>query len=333
MQRLASLIAAEFDEGWYRADLASITGERSDDALAAWVDGVCLTHLGQRIVDAHFVSKSVGAVFGVTLADRRSVVLKLFHPSFDEGELRAIESCLRHVLGTGFPATKQVVPLFRIDGTWAAFYELASGHVLDAHRPEVRRTLARGLTELARSVDGWNACGLPLAPTRQSALWPPAHRVSIDLSVPGGEWIDARAVASQRLIRASDLPLMAAHTDWSVKNALFADDHRIAAILDWDSLMQASEAEMVGRAAAEFTVGSPQGSSTPSREEATAFVRAYEAARGRAFDAVEQRVINASADYLLAQVGRHGHTGPGCPDDSFRALLRETAEKPLVSFD
>jgi hypothetical protein len=59
-------------------------------------------------------------------------------------------------------------------------------------------------------------------------------------------------------------------------------------------------------------------------------VDAYEIARGRRFDAIEHRVINASADYVLAQVARHGHSAPGCADDEFRALLRTTAAAPLV---
>ena len=62
-------------------------------------------------------------------------------------------------------------------------------------------------------------------------------------------------------------------------------------------------------------------------------MRDYELARGRRFDPVERDVINASAVYLLAQVGRHGHSAPGCPDDDFRRLLRETAEAPLVAFE
>jgi hypothetical protein len=91
---------------------------------------------------------------------------------------------------------------------------------------------------------------------------------------------------------------------------------------------------MVGRAAAEFTVHWPRKVSlTPTNAEASAFVREYETARGRRFDATEQRVLNASAEYLLAQAGRHGHSAPGCPDDDFRRLLRETAATPLVTFE
>jgi len=196
----------------------------------------------------------------------------------------------------------------------------------------VRGTFARALAEFTRIVIGLDPSGLPVAPTRRKMLWPPPHRVVIDLSAPGGEWIDARAAAAQQIIHGAEMPLLAAHMDWSMANALFIDEGHISAILDWDSLMRASEAEMVGRAAALFTAGSPWGTQVPSRDEASAFVDEYQSARGRSFDALEQRVLNASADYALAQVGRHGHSGPECPDDEYRRTLRETASTPLVSF-
>jgi hypothetical protein len=330
--KLASIITAEFDEDWYRADLASIVGTRSASELESWIDALCKRELGHRVVDAHFASKSVGAVFGVTLADAARVVLKVFPSNYDEPELRAIESCLAHLVASGFPAPQQLVPLFHVDDGWAAFYELAPGRTFDAHLPSVRQELARLLAEFARLTTSIDPTDLRLASCSGDTLWPAPHRIGIEVKSSGGEWIDARAARAQRVIRSARLPFIAAHMDWSTKNALFFDDHRVSAILDWDSLQRASEPEMVGCAAAEFTVRWPPfGSFTPSRAEASAFVREYEEARGRRFATIEQAVINASADYLLAQVGRAGYT-PGCADDDFRRLLRETADDPLVAF-
>jgi hypothetical protein len=327
--KLASVIATEFDEEWYRADLASIVGDRSDDELAAWIDALCRAQLGREIIDARFASKSVGAVFGLTLAGGANVVLKLFPQTFSEAELRAIERCLAHANASGYPAPKQLGPLVRTEHAWAAFYELVHGVVLDAHVPAVRRRLACVLADLTGVMTGVDAGELPLAAARGATLWPPPHRVAIDLSIPGGEWIDARAAAAQRVIRAAELPLVVAHMDWQTSHVLF-DGDRIAAVIDWDSLARASEAEMIGRAAAVFTVNWSTHSALPTRDEASAFVHEYATARGRHFDAIDYRVINASADYVLAQVGRHGHSAPGCADDEFRALLRTTAAAPLV---
>jgi hypothetical protein len=61
---------------------------------------------------------------------------------------------------------------------------------------------------------------------------------------------------------------------------------------------------MVGRAVAEFTAQWEFASRlTPTRDEATAFVREYERARGRRFDPLELRVVNAAADTSQIEQG------------------------------
>jgi hypothetical protein len=328
---LAATILTEFHDEAYRADLASVVGPRSVEGLAAWIDELCRVQLAERVVRARFACKSVGAVFGLVLTDGRSVVLKLFPASIDAAALHAIERCHAHVVAAGFPAPRQLVPLFHSDGVWGAFYELIDGEVLDAHRPDVRRTLAEALAELARVTSTLAFADLPPAPTRAATRWGTPHRFGMDLELPGGEWIDARADRARRTIAELALPLCAAHLDWGSKNALFQHG-RLHAMLDWDSLMQASEAEMVGRAAAQFTAQWDMPARlTPTPAEATAFVREYEHACGRRFTPVEQRAANASADYLMAQVARQEHGAPPRSDD-YRALLRETATMPLISW-
>lgn len=325
MQSLAAAIANEFTEPMDRADLGTIVGARSDEELVAWIGALCRDHLGSDVVGARFTHKSVGAVFGLVLADGAAVVLKLFPPLFLESELRAIERCTLELFAAGIPMPRPLGPLFQADGVWAAFSELVDGRVLDAHEPAVRRRLAEMLAELARLAP--DPRGLPLVATRRTTLWGAPHRLGIDYARPGGAWIDARAEAAQRIARSVPLPEIAVHSDWGTKNVLFRDGE-LCAILDWDSLERGSEAEMVGRAAAEFTaqweLPAPL---TPTREEATAFVREYEAARGRAFTADERIVANAAADYLVAQVARQ-ELGP---EGEFQQLLRATEDTPLIA--
>ena len=142
-----------------------------DEALATWVDSLCLANLGHRIADARFVNKSVGAVFGVTLADGSHVVLKLFPDIFDETALRAIERALAFAVSVGFPAPRQLAPLTLADGVWGAFYELAPGKVLDAHVSDVRQTLAKLLAEFTSVAVQINPSSLPVTPTRRDVLW------------------------------------------------------------------------------------------------------------------------------------------------------------------
>jgi hypothetical protein len=331
MRSLATVLAAEFDEDWYRRDLASIVGERTDDELAAWIASLCRRELKQDVVGARFANKSVGAVFGLALANAENVVLKVFPSSLDRKALLAIERCLSHVHAAGFPSPKQLVPLFEAGSTFAAFYELVEGEVLDAHRPDVRRTLAEALASLTEIVANLDPAALPVALGRDETLWDAPHRAEMRLDIEGGEWIDERARACRQVIRDANLSPICAHYDWSTKNTLFRDG-RLRAVLDWDSMKQASEAEMVGRAAAEFTAhgGGLTSRSTPTHDEATAFVREYEDARGRRFSDIERHVVRASAEYLIAQVSRHGFSGPDCADDEYRGLLRTLADAPLI---
>jgi hypothetical protein len=326
MQPLTAVIANEFAEPAYRADLATIVGTRSDDALAAWIGELCRAHLGSDVAGARFAGKSVGAVFGLVLADGAAVVLKLLPPTFAGSELRAIERCVAQLVAVGFPMPRPLGPLFPAGAGWAGFSELVDGSVLDAHEPAVRCTLAELLAELARLA--LDPRDLPIAATRRTTLWAAPHRLGLDYARPGGAWIDARAEAAQQIARAAALREIAAHSDWGTKNALFRDG-RLCAILDWDSLECASEAEMVGRAAAEFTAQWEfPAALAPTREEATAFVREYEAARGRALTANERAVANAAADYLVAQIARQELGADG----EYQRLLRATQDAPLIAF-
>jgi hypothetical protein len=327
---LVEAIADEFAEPGYRADLASITGARDDAELAAWIGALCRAQLGASVAGARFASKSMGAVFGVELADGTCAVLKLFPPVFDEPALRAIERCQTTLYDAGFPVPRQLAPMFSTDVGWGAFYELVDGDVEDAHRPDIRTTLAQLLARLAGVA--LDPTDLPPSPVPRDVLWHPPHRTTIDLARPGGEWIDERAEAARQTMRTISLPAIAAHSDWGTKNTLFAGGH-VVAVLDWDSLVQMSEAEMVGRAAAQFAAQWNLPSRlTPTPDEASAFVADYEDARRRRFDRDEQRVANASADYIVAHVARQTFSDPASPDDDFRRLLRDTANAPLIAF-
>jgi hypothetical protein len=211
------------------------------------------------------------------------------------------------------------------------FHELIEGEVEDARRPEIRDALA----EVARLGATIDPAGLPVADTPVEALWPVPHRVTIDYGRPGGEWIDERALAARAVIADAALPLRPAHSDFSTKNVLFGGG-RVRGVIDWDSLVAASEAEMVGRAAATFTAGWGRGCRvSPTPDEATAFVRAVEAARGRRYDELERWVINASADYITAMVARQSaelDRDEGPRQNDFQRLLRESETRRIVPF-
>jgi hypothetical protein len=122
-------------------------------------------------------------------------------------------------------------------------------------------------------------------------------------------------------VRGAALPLIPGHLDWGVKNARFHGE-RISVVYDWDSLFAASEAEVVGRAAAQFAAQWQTGASpTVTSEEASAFVSEYEAARCRALSRAEREVARASAEYLIAEIARL-EFGAGASERPFLELCR-----------
>jgi hypothetical protein len=324
-QRLAALIAAEHPEP-YREDLRTITGARTDLEIAGWVDELARRELGCGMGGALFAGKSVGAVFGLMLESGERVALKLFHPMFAREELQAMQRCLEAVVARGFPAPPPRTQLFAADDRiTGGFYAFADGEVGDGHDPGVRRELARSLAELAGVLEGVDAHGLPLSGVRGAKLWPEPHR-SFDSGDPdpATAWIDEVGRRAQAIVGADQAPLQPAHLDWGVKNVRFRGG-RVGAVYDWDSLFAASEAEMVGRASAEFpTHWEVPGRLTPTLEESAAFVEEYQQARGRRFSTDELAVVEAAADYLVAEVARQEHGGDGAQRvDSFISLLRK----------
>jgi hypothetical protein len=119
--------------------------------------------------------------------------------------------------------------------------------------------------------------------------------------------------------------------DWGSKNARFVRDV-VCAVFDWDSLCEASEAEMVGRAAAQFTAQwDLPAALVPSPSEALAFVEEYERASGRRFSLAEWPVINASAEYLTATIARLEASHAYPPRYGFLERLRTLSQRPLFS--
>ena len=320
---LHELIQIEF-EGKWRTDLATIVEPRSDQEIAALVEHLACVELGQEIRGAFFAEKSVGAVFGLELESGERLVLKLFPPSKSFTQLTAMQQCLNKLVHSGFPAPPPRSSLFQTDdGMTGAFYAFMDGTLRNGHEPIVRQELARVLAQQAALLTTENATGLPLSPMRERRLWPVPNRSFLTLDeTPETRWFDEIGRRAQSSIRNKALPLVPAHLDWGVKNCRFEQD-KVCVVYDWHSLFAASEAEMVGRAAVQFTAQwAFPAPITPTLAEASAFVREYQTARGRSFSKVERAVVADAADYMLAQDARIEIAAGNHKEDGFLALLR-----------
>src|SRR3954463_4590566 len=89
VQPLAEILAEEFRDRAYRNDLATLVGDQSHEEVGRWVEELTEAHLGARCTGGFFVTKSVGAVFGILLETGEPAVLKLFNQSYTRTQLAA----------------------------------------------------------------------------------------------------------------------------------------------------------------------------------------------------------------------------------------------------
>ena len=333
VQPLAELLAEEFRDRVYRADLATLVGDRSHEETERWIDELTLTELGVPCIGALFAKKSVGAVFGIVLEGGEPAVLKLFNRSYTLAELVAMHRCLASATAANYPVPRARSEVFAADdGVSAAFYTYLDGQQRDAHEPSVRRELARSLAELNALLAPLDSAALPPAPGYHDALWPPAQRIweNQNLDNDDTRFIDAHGKAAQLALKKSKLKRSATHLDWGVKNIRFRDD-AVCAVYDSDSLHPASEADSAGRAAAQFTAQwDIPALLTPTPYEAQAFLDEYQVARGKRFSKAERGVAAAAAHYVVAQLARSELFSGVAEGDNFRGLLRNYDDDPLL---
>ena len=327
--RLCEILKDETD----RRLADSILGTADAGAIVEALTGFCRAHLGSGIADLIYCTFSVGAGFGLVLADGRRVFLKAWSSATSGAELRAVHTVQAALAERGFPAPCVLLPPVPFMAGHAAVMEwLDRGAQADAGQPTLRRAMAVALARLNTLATPF--AGLPRVPRHQypeGAVWGPTHNVLFDFAATArdAEWIDQLAATSARIAREGEGRVVVGHRDWSAKNVRFARDAArnafVSAVYDWDSIVHAPEPVIVGMAAATFTAtwDIPVARVFPAPGDMVAFVADYEHASGRAFTAGEWRTAEAAATYLLAYTARCEHcTAAPFEPDSAQGILR-----------
>src|SRR5436190_2096159 len=274
-----------------------------------------------------FVDASIGALFGIELADGGQVALKVHQARVSEADLDAMQSVQRHLVDVGFPCPRPVVPPTPFLGRIATGEEWRDeGESVDVVDDEHRAVMA---AHLARQIE---LCS-DLPSTRvltwvpdDEHLWPTPHNALFDFDAPGGEWIDEIARAAKARNRAG--PRVLAHQDWTTKHFRW---HGLepSVVYDWDALFTDNESISVGAAAVTHTYPNVVREPWAGAVDTTiAFLDAYEQARRLAPET--RRAAEAHAVYSVAYGARceQGFVG-GEPATRERSVLREFAEEFL----
>jgi hypothetical protein len=311
---LGSVIAAHLREWDSSPAFVEIAIFESDDAaaIAETIDAFCDRHLGARVARGLFHQSSIGSVTGVALADGRRVVIKAHQPERSPTLLGEIVRIQTHLAEQGVLATEVVagpLPLGRGQAVVERYINI--GSAADAHRPEIRRALARSLRaiiETCAPLVASTSLEPGLLASSHAAPWPTPHSklFDFDATTRGAAWIDALAArARARMAPAGNNVI--GHGDWRQEHVRFLGDRPVAAF-DWDSLCCQREPALLGSVAHGFCAdwSLSEHVQAPSLAEARAFIADYEAARGFPFDPAERRLCAASFAYSCAYTARCG---------------------------
>lgn len=290
-----------------------VLGTTDPSLVAATLADLC-GELGD-VVAGRFYEAGVGLVAGLELAGGREVVVKLHRFNASLERLAACVVVQAHLHAAGLPAPEPLLPVRAVGTGFATVEALVSGGRADGWDPAVRRSMAALLHELiaaGRALGTVAGLEGPYVPDDDGdALWPAPHDLRFDFAATavGAEWIDEHARSAASVLGDHDLPLDVGHFDWRTQNLAFAGAE-VVAIYDWDSVTLAPEPWIVGGAAGGFCIDwrDDHSDPPPTLVAMRAFVRDYEAARGRPFAAAERRVLDAANLWMVAYGARCQHS-------------------------
>ncbi len=305
--------------------------------ILARVDAHCRAAMdGAGVACINFVEISVGAAFGLTLEGARRVFLKAWSPATSHALLRDAHAVQAFLAARGYPCPGVLVEPRPFGDGHAAIHEYRDeGELRYANAPLLRRAMAAALARLVAMSEPLRALpGLPRLVPRDG-LWHAPHNALFDFEATrdGADWIERLAEASRSVILAAEGPAVIGHRDWSARNMRFRNGE-VSIVYDWDSLAVEQEPVFVGKTAVAFPMTWYDDTERyPAPEAAAAFVRDYEAARGRRFDEAERAVVAAAAIDALSYMARCEHArdpAAEAPAGSVREALRAYAPEVLA---
>jgi hypothetical protein len=281
----------------------SCQGDPMDASTPPWVSPWCTRVLGSSLAEVLFVESAMSEVYGVRLADGRSVVVKS-----RSAELPRVQSCLRvqrSVAASGFPCPAPLSDVSMHEGNAVHAEEyLPGGETMRGDGADEAVKFAVVLAELADAVDGirvppplpnpiwlrWDHTDPGVWPAYQE--YPGRHA---DAVVP--RHVEQTAQRVRARLRGVQLPRILGHGDWESQNLRWQGE-RLYAVHDWDSMAWLPEAALVGAACGAFA--SIEQPTLAPLDSSAAFLEAYQSARSRRFTDDERQVAWAASLWLPA---------------------------------
>ncbi len=310
----------------------AVYGPVAFDDLRAFLSAWSNHRWGSPIAEIVFRAGRIDIVWGVELADGRAVVIKIHRPPADVSAIATSQEAQRLLAGAGYPCATPLAPAEERDGHVLTAEELVAGDPPDGRDPESRRLLADGLARhidiLAHQGDLTRRAGRGPSWCRyQNGPWPVPHDTLVDFTTTtsGYGWLDdfGREASEQILAHRDPDQVVVGHADWYAGNTAVVDGVLIGTF-DWE-LVADTEAVIAGFAAACYAASSTGSGGLSDPEEAAAFLRDYDTARGRRSGDREQRTAAGAVAWIIAfnarwQVGLIPHD---LCDEATIALARD----------
>jgi Ser/Thr protein kinase RdoA (MazF antagonist) len=265
------------------------------------VDAWCGRWLGARVDEVLFTAGHLSRVFGLRLADGREVVVKI-RPAADR--LAACADIQRTLWRDGFPCPRPLVGPVPFGDRAASAEVLVPGGELLGVTDGAVECYARLLARLVRPAPEQAGRLAPNPPWvawdhGHGGVWPPPDDRDADLNAhPETAWLDeiGRRVR-RRLHRFRGVRPVVGHGDWEAHNLRW-NGRSPWVVHDWDSLICAPEAVVVGLAASVWPCGAlPRAASV---DESRAFIEAYQSASGRRWSTDETEASWAAGLWVYA---------------------------------
>jgi hypothetical protein len=271
------------------------------EQLAEW----CLRWLGCPPVDILFTTGHLSTVAGVRLSDGRQVVVKA-RPA-PAARVAACTLVQGFVARIGYPCPLPLIgprPLGPLTATAETY--LPDGTMPPAGT-DLSITSARALARLVGLTPPAATLGQLYPPPPwawpqhdQGEVWPDPDDIDANLNAhPGPDWLDALGYRIRAKLRGLSYPAVIGHVDWEARNLRWSGDGTLHAVHDWDSLAAQPESLIAGLAAAVHTTTDQPGTEATTGQ-ASAFLTAYQQARGLVFTAEEKQIAWAAGLWVRA---------------------------------
>jgi hypothetical protein len=340
MSRNSEIIGAACERD--QSLVQSIFGEAKSDGITEQLEEFIERAFGDY-PEFLFCRLGVGFVVGARVGDQ-DLVLKIHVWRSSLKNLLAIQRLQSELYDACLPVARPLISASALGNGIVTVETMLQGQLADGRSAAIRKVLAKELhrfIETGRHVADRSDLDVPaLLSTPESTPWPTPHsrRFDFDANRSAALWIDDLGRAARLRLSRQGEDLVVGHLDWRVENVGF-DGPFLTAIYDMDSVGVASEAFIVGCAAASFSTNwQIPGGNVPKVSEMADFIVEYEEARGMDFGRDDLDIVDA-ANLLLVAYGARcqssdlTNTSNGGPTSSqgWVTLLSERGESGLLS--